>query len=286
MKHEDIIISTGKKTATLPNSWRGMTPGVFRRYVANMLMLYAGTMTETDVKVRYVLDVMGWRAERLSEDGIANVVALANRITFLFTSQGDGTIVPDLNFMAQMVPVVKVGTTEYKGYEVSTAFCSLTTTLTALQYIEARQLMQGGEAQLPLLAAVLYCPGDYDSARAQRLATEMARLDRVTLAAIQMNFVAFDRALYTQTDFSLLAKFQPKKQSPIATDMADALYDLSADGLGTHQDVERMNLLTYLRIMRKKTIEAVRQMRSMEWDVARISQETTLPVAVIHQIID
>lgn len=53
-----------------------------------------------------------------------------------------------------------------------------------------------------------------------------------------------------------------------------------------HEEVEQMNLLTYLRILRKKTIEAVRQMRSMEWDVIRISQETTLPVSVIQQIID
>ncbi|MGN1230255.1 MAG: hypothetical protein ACI4T5_11475, partial [Prevotella sp.] len=162
----------------------------------------------------------------------------------------------------------------------------LTTSLTALQYIEAQQALQQGTPSLPMLAAILYCPQPYSSTLAQQLADKMQQLPAVTLMAIQMNFIAFTTALYTQTEFALLSRFQPKKQSPIATDMADALYDLCADGLGTHEQVEQMNLLTYLRILRKKTIEAVRQMRSLEWDVVKISQETTLPVSVIQQIID
>ena len=193
------------------------------------------------------------------------------------------------------MPTIKIGTTEYHAYTVSTAYNNLTTSLTALQFIEAQQILQqatvpgsfaAGQSSLPFLAAILYCPPPYNSTTAQLLADKMQQLSPVTLMAIQMNFIAFTTALYSQTEFALLAKFQPKKQSPIATDMADALYDLCADGLGTHEEVEQMNLLTYLRILRKKTIEAVRQMRSMEWDVIRISQETTLPVSVIQQIID
>lgn len=297
MKQQDITIMSGSQTAVIPNSWQGVTPDVFQKFVSNLADHYAGNLTEADIRRRYVLDVMGWRLSRIHDtDTLATVVALADRITFLFTPQQNPTTTyphlqppttsPNLNFFAQFVPTVKIGTTEYQAYSVSTAYNNLTTSLTALQYIEAQQALQQGTPSLPMLAAILYCPQPYSSTLAQQLAEKMQQLPAVTLMAIQMNFIAFTTALYTQTEFALLSKFQPKKQSPIATDMADALYDLCADGLGTHEQVEQMNLLTYLRILRKKTIEAVRQMRSLEWDVIKISQETTLPVSVVQQIID
>lgn len=300
MKQQDITIMSGSQTAVIPNSWQGVTPDVFQKFVSNLADHYAGNLTEADIRRRYVLDVMGWRLSRIHDtDTLATVVALADRITFLFTpyktlqnpttpypNLQSPTLTPNLNFFAQFVPTVKIGTTEYQAYSVSTAYNNLTTSLSALQYIEAQQALTQGTPSLPMLAAILYCPQPYSSTLAQQLAEKMQQLPAVTLMAIQMNFIGFTTALYTQTEFALLSKFQPKKQSPIATDMADALYDLCADGLGTHEQVEQMNLLTYLRILRKKTIEAVRQMRSLEWDVIKISQETTLPVSVIQQIID
>ena len=296
MKKEDITIMSGSQTAVIPNSWQGVTPDVFQKFVSNLAEHYAGNITVADIRRRYVLDVMGWRLSRIHDaDALATVISIADRITFLFTEEEQPSLTPNLNFFAQFVPTIKIGTTEYHAYTVSTAYNNLTTSLTALQFIEAQQILQqatvpgsfaAGQSSLPFLAAILYCPPPYNSTTAQLLADKMQQLSPVTLMAIQMNFIAFTTALYSQTEFALLAKFQPKKQSPIATDMADALYDLCADGLGTHEEVEQMNLLTYLRILRKKTIEAVRQMRSMEWDVIRISQETTLPVSVIQQIID
>lgn len=295
MRKEDITIMSGSQTAVIPNSWQGVTPDVFQKFVSNLAEHYAGNITVADIRRRYVLDVMGWRLSRIHDaDALATVISIADRVTFLFAEEGQ-SITPNLNFFAQFVPTIKIGTTEYHAYTVSTAYNNLTTSLTALQFIEAQQILQqatvpgsfaAGQSSLPFLAAILYCPPPYNSTTAQLLADKMQQLSPVTLMAIQMNFIAFTTALYSQTEFALLAKFQPKKQSPIATDMADALYDLCADGLGTHEEVEQMNLLTYLRILRKKTIEAVRQMRSMEWDVIRISQETTLPVSVIQQIID
>ena len=297
---KDITIMSGSQTAVIPNSWQGVTPDVFQKFVSNLAEHYAGNITVADIRRRYVLDVMGWRLSRIHDaDALATVISISDRITFLFTEENQ-SLTPNLNFFAQFVPTIKIGTTEYHAYTVSTAYNNLTTSLTALQFIEAQQILQqpqsriatvpgsfaAGQSSLPFLAAILYCPPPYNSATAQLLADKMQQLSPVTLMAIQMNFIAFTTALYSQTEFALLAKFQPKKQSPIATDMADALYDLCADGLGTHEEVEQMNLLTYLRILRKKTIEAVRQMRSMEWDVIRISQETTLPVSVIQQIID
>ena len=82
-----------------------------------------------------------------------------------------------------------------------------------------------------------------------------------------------------------MTKFVEKPAHPITTDAADALYDLSADGLGDATAVEQLNVLTYLRILRKKTIESVRTLHGMEYDVTKISTETGLPVNIINEII-
>ena len=135
------------------------------------------------------------------------------------------------------------------------------------------------------MAAILYCPGIYDSERAHAISKEFANLPAETLTAISWNFQALNNFLFTRTDFSLLTKFKEKTPTAITTDASDALYDLSADGLGNNQEIEQMNVLTYLRILRKKTIDAVRQMRGMKMDTPSISLETGLPIEVINDMI-
>ena len=46
-----------------------------------------------------------------------------------------------------------------------------------------------------------------------------------------------------------------------------------------------MNVLTYLKILRKNTISAVRDMKGFGWDKLKISNEVGLPVSVINDII-
>ncbi|MGN0089410.1 MAG: hypothetical protein ACI36Z_00415 [Alloprevotella sp.] len=312
-----IPISCNGRTYDIPNSWDLVSPRVFLNFVSNLLDHYAGRMSIDEIKLRWLCDAMGWRVSRvINSDALPNALILSQRITCLFTPpqaekatvpgsfaagqkptqqpptqqppcpRCQARVVPNLCFARQMLPVVKINSRRYPAYHVESTYDSLTVSLTALQFIEAREQLARGDKALPLLAAILYFPGTYDSQRAQILAQEMSRLPLQTLTAIQMNFIALLNCLFTRTDFSILANFKPSDPSPISTDMADALYDLSSDGLGSSREVEQMNVITYLRILRKKTIEAVRQMRSLEWDVVRISQETRLPIPIIQKIIE
>ena len=134
MKKEDITIMSGSQTAVIPNSWQGVTPDVFQKFVSNLAEHYAGNITVADIRRRYVLDVMGWRLSRIHDaDALATVISIADRITFLFTEEEQPSLTPNLNFFAQFVPTIKIGTTEYHAYTVSTAYNNLTTSLTALQ---------------------------------------------------------------------------------------------------------------------------------------------------------
>jgi len=62
------------------------------------------------------------------------------------------------------------------------------------------------------------------------------------------------------------------------------LYNLSADGLGNSDEVEQMNLIKYLTIMRKKLIESVKSLKAANMDNAKIAEETGLPIHIITKI--
>ena len=100
-----------------------------------------------------------------------------------------------------------------------------------------------------------------------------------------MNFTAVNNFIFRKTEFSLLTKFDLPKENAITTDATDALYDLSKDGLGNASQVERMNVLTYLRILRKKTIDGVKALRAAGMDVAKIANEVGLPLEIVKKII-
>ena len=191
-----------------------------------------------------------------------------------------------LCFCAQLIPSVRIGARTYSGYRIETGFGMLTCSLTALQYIEAQELIERGEESLPLLAAILYYPEkEYHSERAHELAKVFAQLPIETLTAISFNFQAFNNYLFSKTSFSLLSKFAHKPKQPITTDASDALYDLSKEGLGNAKQIEQMNVLTYLKVLRKKTIDAVKDMKGFGWDKLKISEEVGLPISVIDKIL-
>lgn len=308
---------------SIPNSWERLSQELFLRLVSHLAQMQAGKLSPGEVGVRYVCDSIGCDWRRLhNEDAIANLVCIAEQLTFIFRVKYpdndailahlpaderrmcqhtdpfrlslpiarklrsmDYQYALDLCFCAQLIPAVLVDGQKYTGYSVNTAYNSLTCSLTALQYIEARALLNVRADALPLLAAILYFPGVYNSEKAHALATAFAKLPQELLAAISLNFQAFNNYLFTKTEFALLTKFNEKPTHPITTDAADALYDLSADGLGNATAVEQLNVLTYLRILRKKTIESVRTLHGMDYDVAKISTETGLPIDVINEII-
>lgn len=283
---KDIELVFKGKVFTLPNRWEGLTQEQYQRLVKDLLRMAAGKLAPGMVRLRLLCDMMGWKVSKIKDnETMATLISLSQRLTFLFNYDEMGNFLVNLCFCAQLMPKVVVNGHGYEGYHVCTDFNQLTCSLTALQYLEARALINQSSDSMPFMAAILYCPGIYSSERAHTMAKEFAKLPEDILTAISWNFQALNTFLFTKTEFSLLAKFKEKTPKAIATDASDALYDLSADGLGNNQEIEQMNVLTYLRILRKKTIDAVRQMRGMKMDTPTISIETGLPIEVINEMI-
>ena len=301
-----------------------MTSRQYIRLVADLLRMAAGGLSAGEVRINWLCDIMNWDRRRFrTEEQIANLVSISEQLTFLFQinypdnnavldgmdsetyelcrrvdpfrlhlpiarvlRRLDYQYVVDLCFCAQLIPAVRVKEHTYQGYTVEKGYGMLTCSLTALQYIEARELIERGEKSLPLMAAILYYPSpQYDSERAHALAHEFEILPPQLLTAISFNFQAFNNYLFSKTHFSLLSKFKPRPDHPITTDASDALYDLSKEGLGDALQIEQMNVLTYFKVLRKKTIDAVRDMKGFGWDKTKISNEVGLPISVIDDII-
>lgn len=192
---------------------------------------------------------------------------------------------------AQLVPFIQMGKNLgrkkiLKGYAVNTSFNVLSCSLTALQYIEARNLLDHTES-FPLMAAILYSDSDtkYSSYLAHQRATEFASLSTELLYGIMLNFRALNNYLFTRTDFSLLTASRLEEKKLISTGALESLYNLSADGYGSAEEVEQMNVIQYLTILRKKIIESVRSMHVAEMKITDIEKETGLPIKIIKQII-
>lgn len=323
MKKDVSLIYKGK-IHFIPNHWDAMNDRQFIRLVGDFLRMAAGEISAGEVRINWLCDIMGWKKRKFhSEEQIANLVAISEQLTFMFQinypdnnsvldsvdedtyelcrridpyrlniplarvlRRLDYQYVIDLCFCAQLIPSVQIDGRSFPGYRIETSFGTLTCSLTALQYVEAQGLIERGEESLPLLAAILYYPEkEYNSERAHELANDFAKLPLETLTAISFNFQAFNNYLFSKTSFSLLSKFAHKPKQPITTDASDALYDLSKEGLGNAKQIEQMNVLTYLKVLRKKTIDAVKDMKGFGWDKLKISEEVGLPISVIDKIL-
>lgn len=320
--NQDIRIIVKGREYSIPNTWEALTPKVWLGFVQNLQRVESGLMSIGELRIRLLCDIMGWQWHKMhDETQIANLVVLSERLTFPFRIQYpddnaalrqlsnqqyaqairqepehidapwadalrtlDWHYQPDLCFFRQLLPTVWIGAVQMFGYKADNHHGALSTSLTALQYIEACEALS--EEQPARLAAILYAPEPYNSNQAHALADDFAHLKAVELQAIRMNFQALCTFLFTRTPFSLLTKFEKSDRlKAITTTMADALYDLCADGLGNSSEVEQLNLLTYLRLLRKKTIDSVRQLHGMQMDLAQIANETGLPIETITDIV-
>ena len=282
-----ISVRANGKVYEIPNSWELLTSDQYLKLIELLSLMENGQYPPGAVKCLFLCYMMKWDLNRIKRDEkvLENFMSIASQITFIFQEKDDKFVL-DLCFCRQQLPLIFIDKKAYYGYDINTDFQSLTCSLTALQYIEARQLLDMGEESLPLLAAVLYFgKGQYSSEKAQKLALQFRKLPANTLRAIALNFTAVNNFLFSKTEFSLLTKFLPQKGSSITTDATDALYDLSKDGLGNANQVEKMNVLTYLRILRKKTIEGVKSLKASGMEMAKIADEVGLPLEVVKQII-
>jgi hypothetical protein len=321
---KDIELVYKGEKHRIPNCWDGMTAQQYIRLVADLLCMAAGKLSAGEVRINWLCHMMGWDKRKFrTEDQIANLVAISEQLTFMFQinypdnnavldgldketyelcrrtdpyrlhipfarvlRRLDYQYVVDLCFCKQLIPTIRIEEQRYKGYSIGKGFGTLTCSLTALQYVEAQALIEQGEESLPLMAAILYYPGKvYNSEHAHELAKQFSKLPLELLTAISFNFQAFNNYIFSKTSFSLLSKFIDKPKRPITTDASDALYDLSKEGLGDARQIEQMNVLTYLKILRKNTISAVHDMKGFGWDKLKISEEVGLPISVIDKIL-
>ena len=323
MKDQIEFVANGT-TYHIWNRWEKLSEYLFIELMRDFRKMAQGELSPAMVRINYICNSMGWSKKRIKgEDAYQNLAYLAEQVTFPFLivypdndlalsdldpatrslckrippdrltgvsisrylSKLDYQFVFDSCFCAQLIPVVEVNDEYYSAYKINTSFNVLTCSLTALQYIEARSLIGKSIDTLPLLAAILYHPGDYSSESAHVLAEEFQLLPEDTLQAIAFNFQSFNNYLFTQTEFSLLTAAKDGKYNAISTGALESLYNLSGDGLGDITAVERMNVIKYLTILRKKIIESVRSLSSAQMEKADIEKETGLPIHIINQII-
>lgn len=321
MKHTINITIPGGEFS-IPNSWEALSPSQYIALSSDLFRMSRGELSCMQVRLNHVcrclnVDISGIKSEEASQ----NLALLAGMVDFIFSlsypdndaalsllppkdryffkknapmaehgligrylSRLDYKYTLDAVFCAQLIPSVHLSDGEYRGYSIDTSFDTLTCSLSALQYIEARAKRNN----LPLLSAILYCPQPYDSQTAHVLASRFATLSDGTLEAIALNFQAFDAYLFLRTHFSILtagASAGKIRSGSYLTGATEALYDLSSDGYGDIAAVEQMNVIKYLTILRKKLIESVRAMHASNMDIVKISRRTNLSIDVINKII-
>lgn len=319
-----IRIQVGEYEYKIPNRWELITKHYqYIMLVKDLMDMSQGRMSPGMVRINYICRFFDWDLKKIKgSDTFSTLVALSEKITFIFrisypdedealkgldtyTYQLCKCIPPhrlngvtiaralqkldykftiNLMFCRQFIPYVTVNDEHYSGYTIEQSFGTMTTSLTVLQFIEARQLIGKGDDVLPLMAAILYHPGHYNSESAHRLAQDFAMLPKEELYGISLNFQAFCNFLFSATHYKLLTMGKESK-SVISTGALESLYNLSSDGYGDVNCVERMNLLQYLTILRKKTIESVRSLHSSKMELVDIAKETGLPISIIKQII-
>lgn len=265
----------------IPNRWDLLTPELFLSLCRLLVAYNKGLISYRELHIDFVCLALGLNPRKIKEPATTNIYLLSEHIDFIFSPEGK------LNacFLAQLVPVLQIEKREYPGYTINKACDTLTSSLTALQFIEAYELIGCQADKLPLLAAILYCPGKYTSESAHLFADQLRVVDENILQSIALNFNALVNYLFTKTQFSILMNKKPSEKKNITISMADGLYNLSADGLGDASAIEQLPVLKYLSILRKKLIESVQAMHQAEMDLQEIATKTGLSIKTIKQII-
>ena len=316
-----IDFEVKEKKYSLPNSWEDLTPELYLAVIRDIDSLSSGEIPPAMVNVNYLCHYFGWIPRKLVKKDLSNLAWLAEQVDFIFNIEypEEDEVLSELSteermlckkvpperlslpiakylvklpykfvlngvFCAQLLPVIKVGHEEFQSYKITNRLGALTTSLTALQYIEARNI-SGTKEQLPLLAAILYHPGPYDSESAHLLAEKFQTISPDILQGIAFNFQAFTNWLFLNTEYKLLTVGEDTHHNVITTGALESLYNLASDGYGSVEQVENMNLLKYLTLIRKKLIDTVRSMHANEMKLTDIASDTGLPITIINQII-
>ena len=142
---KSISVRANGKEYEIPNSWELLTSEQFLKLVELLPLMENGQFPPGAIKCLFLCYLMKWDLKKIKRDekALENFMAIADQLTFIF-KDADGKIVLDLCFCRQQLPILFIDQKAYYGYEINTDFQSLTCSLTALQYIEARQLLDMG----------------------------------------------------------------------------------------------------------------------------------------------
>lgn len=152
------------------------------------------------MRLHFCAYLLGVNLQKITDEtAMANLIVLSEQISSIFDKNGKLTSY----FLQQKFPKLYVFGARYDGYTVNTSFDTLTCSLTALQFIEAQELLSRTGEKLPLLAAILYCPSPYNSEKAHALADKFTALKPEQLLSIAFNFQAFVGYLFHKTHFSI-----------------------------------------------------------------------------------
>jgi len=317
----NISFAHGDKVFEIPNAWDLLSPDQFLNLYKNIQLYTDGKLSVGMVKVLYICDVMGWNPKKIKgDDALCNLAMLADQVTFIFNIVYPEAVLNVLNaeeqsffrkvlperstqpiarylakqqyefaldscFCAQLLPKITISGKDFFSYKINTSYDALTCSLVAIQYLEARSLVGGRKEQLPLLASILYQDGKYESSKAHDQAILFASLDESILEAIAFNFISMNNYIFQRTQYKLLTQGKSNTESSMSVNATDALYNLSADNYGDINTIEQMNLLQYLSINRKKTIESVRSLNEAKVKTTDIAEKTGLPIHIIDEIL-
>lgn len=317
----NISFAYGEQVFEIPNAWDLLSMDQFLNLYKNIQLYTDGQLSVGMVKVLYICDVMGWNPKKIKgDDALCNLTMLADQVTFIFNIVYPEAVLNVLNaeeqsffrkvlpersiqpiarylakqpyeyaldscFCAQLLPKITISGKDFYSYKINTSYDALTCSLVAIQYLEARSLVSGKKEQLPLLASILYQDGKYESSKAHDQAILFASLDESILEAIAFNFISMNNYIFQRTQYKLLTQGKSKSESSMSVGATESLYNLSADGYGDINTIEQMNLLQYLSINRKKTIESVRSLNDAQVKITDIAEKTGLPIHIIDEIL-
>ncbi len=313
----------GNSVVQIPDAWAELTESQYLKLIVRLQEYNAGTTSIAECRMLWLADILGIDLKSIpgnAQQAADNLFFMSRGISFFTRIRyPEGKLdsvsaevrrladrIPaedlpyslevaylrrlpfeyyiDAVFCKNLIPYVKVGNKKHIGYTADFSDGVFDTSLTALQYITAMELLSavghGDKGKQAVLVAVLYGNDITKKDVFKELSAE-------TLAAIVLNFQAFVTFIFTVTEFAILWKKGSSTGNTtgmITLSGIDMLYDLSTAGYGTPDQVENMPLLKYLRIVKKNLVSSVTMLRDMGKNDGEIAEKTGLSLSVISNI--
>ncbi|TAJ13054.1 hypothetical protein DMA11_10335 [Marinilabiliaceae bacterium JC017] len=198
---------------------------------------------------------------------------------------------PDFNFSSNIIPTLKLSRAwaSCRGYRFSVEDDLLSSSLTAGQFSDAMtiagQYATGKNSELlNLLCSILYSGANYSFEKAKNKAPEFCLVKEHIKQAVFINFEGIKAFLTTKTKFAILFRQSDEKAPKITVGFNNTIYTLSKNGYGDTEKLMQLNLVTFLDLMLKELIDAVRSMKDIEMDLDKILKNTGLTLQQLQLI--